>query len=455
MEAQWQAARLFPITGIGGPAEEERRGTSVLLSVIQGVPGFGRAITSPMGAPSGRIETFIECEFQLGPKKCRPDGLICVTGNKKRVWTALVEVKTRKANLRAAQVQDYLDVAAVEGYDAVITVSSQIAPFPGMHPLDIEPKSHKKVPLHHLSWSEIHTEAIVEHNRHLVSDLDQAWILDEFLRYLESEKSGAFDFADMGASWVRTLKAAAQNNLKADDSGVAEIVARFAQLVWFAGMKQSQRLDVSVRPAISRRKQEDPTTQLELAKSGTLSGGLTVPGAVNPLRIVADIKSMRVECSVTINSPKAGLATSRVKWLTKQLHDPPSDLLVQATTAWSRSPGPKRRFDNVVDNPTVLVTDAKSDIRSFTLSVNRPTGTKRGIGNGSFIGSVLKTVDEFYERIVQNLKPENPKAPQVKVKPPEKSEPPKAAGGGAAPVIDVDSSNNGTVGQRAISRSIP
>jgi hypothetical protein len=289
----------------------------------------------------------------------------------------------------------------------------------GSDPLSIDKKKLKKVALHHRSWSEIHTEAAVEHSRNRATDPDQALTLEEFLRYIESPKSGAFDFDDMGPWWVRTRAAASRNGLKANDQGVVEVVGRFAQLVSFAGMRQTQGLGVAVRPAPSGKKGEDSSerairSQVEFAKTGQLFGALTIPGAVNPLRIVADLKSMRVECSVTVESVSHGRATTRVKWLTRQIHNPPTDLSVEANIAWSRAAGDRRRFSNVLDDPMVLIKDPKADIRSFTLSINRPVGTKRGVGTGSFIDSVLKIVDEFYERVVQNLKPDIPTAPQVK-----------------------------------------
>jgi hypothetical protein len=151
----------------------------------------------------------------------------------------------------------------------------------------------------------------------------------------------------------------------------------------------------------------------ELARTGQLSGALSVPGAINPLRVTADLKSNRAECSVTIESPKQPRALTRVKWLTNQLNRPPPDLLVQATEAWSRAAGTKRRFANVKGDPASLVERQKADIRSFTLTLNRPVGTKRTVGRGSFIESVLKLVDEFYEGVVQDLKPDVQKAPQV------------------------------------------
>lgn len=65
----FQSARLIPITGIKGDQEQERRATSALLAVIQAVPEFARAILKPLGAPSGKVESFIEPEFIQEDKK--------------------------------------------------------------------------------------------------------------------------------------------------------------------------------------------------------------------------------------------------------------------------------------------------------------------------------------------------------------------------------------------------
>ena len=95
VDEKWQPARLFPITGIGGQPEQERRGCSAFLAVLQSVREFGRALTMRCGAPAGTIETFIEVPFTLGEIKFRPDGLIRVSRGQKS-WTALVEVPAER-----------------------------------------------------------------------------------------------------------------------------------------------------------------------------------------------------------------------------------------------------------------------------------------------------------------------------------------------------------------------
>jgi hypothetical protein len=121
----------------------------------------------------------------------------------------------RSANeLRAAQVESYLDVAREQGFNAVLTISNQLAGAPGEHPLTVDKRKLKKVSLHHLSWSQIRTEALVEQGNKAVSDPDQAWILAEFIRYLEHPRSGAVEFEDMGASWVAVREAVKAGTLQ-------------------------------------------------------------------------------------------------------------------------------------------------------------------------------------------------------------------------------------------------
>src|SRR5580704_9427459 len=145
----WQPARIIPVTGLSGTDEPERRGCSAFLAVLGSVREFGRAITVRFGAPAGAIETFIEVPFKLGEAAYRPDGLIRVRRGQTE-WVALVEVKTGRNELVAAQVSAYVDIAREQGFDAVVTISNQIPTAPGVHPANIDKKKLRKVTLYHL-----------------------------------------------------------------------------------------------------------------------------------------------------------------------------------------------------------------------------------------------------------------------------------------------------------------
>lgn len=168
-EDGWEAARLIPVSGIKGSDEQERRGASALLAVLESVHEFNRAVLGPLGALGGKIECFIEVPFDLGDRQVRPDGVIRTTRGK-QTWTALVEVKTDRNDLVASQLEDYLDVAREHDYQAVVTISNQIATVVGEHPCAVDKKKLKKVQLHHLSWSQIHTEAVIERVNRSVAD---------------------------------------------------------------------------------------------------------------------------------------------------------------------------------------------------------------------------------------------------------------------------------------------
>ena len=420
-DEKWQVARLFPITGIGNADEQERRGCSVLLAVMSSVREFGRALTVRCGAPAGSIQTYIEVPFETGGVHCRPDGLIRVARGQK-TWTALVEVKAGRNDLKADQVSMYLDVARDRGYDAVITISHQVATTPGVHPVTVDKRKTRRVALHHLSWSRIHTEALIQQTNHTVSDPDQAWLLSEFIRYIEEPKSGALDFEDMGPAWVAVRNAAAAQTLRANDAETLSVVASFDQLIAFCGMGLSRRLGVHVQQRLSRAELADQGTRLQgqatqLAKNGQLGGGLMVPNAAVPIDVAVDLRANRVDAKATIDSPTDRRASARVNWLLGQLKSAPPTLQVVANVARAKTAGKTFALSALLEDPKAILDGGNPDIRSFTLTLSQLAGTKRGQGRGSFVSSVTSLVDRFYVEVVQPLKAWSPPAPKPRSAP--------------------------------------
>jgi hypothetical protein len=302
-EDSWQQARLIPTSGISGQDEAERRATSALLAVMGSVREFGTAIVRPLGAPGGTVNAFIEVPFKTADERsCSPDGLLEVV-RAGRAWTALVEVKTGAAELERPQIETYLDVARDNNFDVVLTISNQMAPAPGVHPVDVDKRKLKKVALHHLSWAEVLTAAVQQRVHRGVSDPDQAWILGELIRYLEHPKSGALDFADMGSSWVTVREAVAAGTLRANDKGLPEVVSRWEQLLRFAALRLGRELGADVQVQLSRKEAADPSLRFtaqaqSLVSSGSLTGTLRIPDAVAPLDIAADLRAGRVTVSI-------------------------------------------------------------------------------------------------------------------------------------------------------------
>ena len=106
-EENWHQARLIPTSGINGAEEQERRATSALLAVMSSVREYGQALTKPLGAPSGAVESYIEVPFTLGEQRLYPDGLI-------------------RVQRPAVPGQHPTTIAKEHGFDALITISNQI-----------------------------------------------------------------------------------------------------------------------------------------------------------------------------------------------------------------------------------------------------------------------------------------------------------------------------------------
>jgi hypothetical protein len=382
------------------------------------VPAFGRALLDYADAPAGRIRTYSEVRFksEIDEKLSIPDGGIVVDRGKTR-WRCLVEVKTGNAPLKPDQISGYLDLARLNDIQAVLTISNQITSSPAESPLQLDPKKTRKAVLRHLSWWHIMTEAIDQHRHRGVTDPDQAWILGELIAYLDNERSGASGFADMGDKWVTVRDGARSQTLRANDPGAREVAARWEEFVqWLAlGLRQDLGRDVtSVSPrkldAAARRQ----AVVRQLADSGRLEAAVKVPGAIAPVDISVDLRTRLVTTSVDIAAPRDGRSKTRVSWLLRQLRDSPPTLRVDATFPLVKETT-SALLKEALEKPERLLlrTDEKREPRSFKLALARDMGTKRGKGQGSFVGDSKLQVIDFYRLVVQALKPWTSAAPKL------------------------------------------
>lgn len=417
-ETAWQQARLIPTSGINGAQEQERRATSALLAVMSAVKEFGRSLTRSVGAHAGEIETFIEVQFDLDGKKVIPDGLVRVSRGS-RNWAALVEVKTGRNELQTEQLENYLEVARRNGIQALITISNEQPTAPGVHPTKIDKRRLKHVTLHHMTWSEIHSQAVLEKEHRGVADPDQAYILGELIRYLEHPQSGATEFDDMGQSWVAVRNAVADGTLRANHPGATEVAGRFDALLRYTALQLGTRLGVEATVAFTRKELAEPEARTagqvtDMVDSGRLTGSIRIPNTIGPIDILVDLRARQVVCSVSVDAPKEGRPLTKVNWLVRQLRQASDKVRLECNVMNQRGSGATELLGKVREHREVLVLDPTKVIRSFTVAVHSPMALKSGRGQGGFIDGFLDSVDTFYAEVLQVLKAWSARPPRMR-----------------------------------------
>ena len=416
-DERWPVARLIPITSSTGVEARERNAASALLAVLSHVDEFGRTLLKPLGAPAGKIEAFVETPFKLdNGRTIRPDGLIGVT-RAGRTWWALVECKIGDQQLTAEQMESYLDLARAVGIDAVLSISNHYTTSSSDYPIAVDRKKLRKVALHHWSWVRVLTEAEVQKQHRGVKDPDQAYILDELIRYLSDPRSGVVQFDDMGPSWTKVREGARIRTLRRTDADVAAIANRWDELIRFLSLDLTKELGRDVRQLARRQEalaaERALALRRSLAEQGRLYADLQIPDTAGPLEIVADLSTRQIVVSTDLTAPKEGQSRGRLSWLLRQLQKAPPDLTVEVLLART-SQTLSAPLGQIRTDPATVLPDRTREIRGFRLSLSRDLGLNRQAGRGSFIDSVLAGVRTFYGEVLQQLTAWKPKAPRLR-----------------------------------------
>ncbi|MER5486173.1 TerD family protein [Streptomyces sp. NPDC002812] len=414
----WSPARLFPVPSLKSDREREVRATSVLLSVMAQVPEFGRRLTAGFGAPAGRMQTFTEVSLPHGDTPRRPDGVIRVERAGK-LWTALVETKTNGNPLKAEQVQAYMDIAARRGYEAVITLSNDVA-LEGrpMVEVKVDGRRKHKVSLWHLSWAEVAHQAQMLIRHEGVGNAAHAWLLQELLEYLRHEQSGCHGFQNMGAAWVPVRKGIEDETLGLGDARTVEVVESWERLIRQVCLRLGGELGQKALPVQRARRGSDPQARRvaaadRLCADGKLSAELRVDGTSSVIAVSADLRTSKVRTSVDVPAPEGAYPLVMVKRLLKLLDGAPADLHVESLLAAAPGTGPgagpgsgpRGTLERLRPEPGDLLPADGSAVVGFRLSLLKGMGSTRGNTESGFIRSVDDAVERFYQGVVAQLGP--------------------------------------------------
>ena len=416
-------ARLFPILS---DRSIEGRTLSIFLATLIHVRPFAERVLDQLGrrvGPRTRLQAFTEVRFknEIPNSHDRPDGLLIVDTGHSR-WTALVEAKVRKSEIATEQLNRYLKIAKENKIDAVITISNQFSLAPHHHPVSVS--APKNVELFHFSWMRVLTDAFLLINEG-VPDPDQAYVLNEFKRFISHESAGVESFNQMPPAWATVTSAvqAGGNILAAPSREVAEAWHQECQDL---SLIFSRQIDAAVRQRLSRVHAADPMMRLaqdaeELRNHQRLSVEFEIPDAVGPLKVCADLRRRTITVQLYLGAPQdRQSAAARINWLLRQLPNDNTDG-IHIRAQWpGASPWTQLPLKQAKQDSTPLYADkGKMALLGFEVVTVADLGN-RFSQRQTFIKELEDAVPDFWERVGQNLQAWVKPAPRVKE---ERSEP--------------------------------
>jgi len=420
--------RLFPTIRIGSIREAELRATAGLLAIVKAVSEFGRAIVKEAGGPVGRLSCYTEVPFTpTDPEQAelRPDGIIrSVRGSND--WRALVEVKVGDNPLTDEQVNAYHRLAKERGFSAVITVSNEAANTDGSPPVSLDGRRLKAVPVVHLSWDRLLSEAKLLSQRSQVADADQAWMLEEWIRYVMDPDSRIIEHPQLGERWSEILRAAREANLPSVAKYVDDLASSWDSYLRKQSLRLRAKLGVEVEPRVSRSDRKDPTSRMkriahEALSEGVLRGELRIPDTAGDLSIEVGLVARTVRFGIQLEAPQEGRQQTRINWLARQLrHDGmPEDVVVKVD--WDRKGlMSQSKAGDIREKPEMLLRDghhqsipADASPRRFVLEWTRKLQKPQGKSTVRVLEGVSEDLEKFYRGVVENHVPYKAPAPKL------------------------------------------
>lgn len=419
-----EPARLIPIAA---DSAREQKSVSVILAGLRSVLELRQSMLKSLGVRVGTnatLEAWTEVVFANEDKKAaklkdRPDGLLILrTG--RREWRALIEAKVNNDTIGEEQVSRYLQQAKTHKLDAVITITNQFAALPTHHPVKLPKNATKSVALYHWSWAFIRTQCQLLLKNDGVEDEDQVFILNEILRYLESDRSGISHFDQMNSEWKDVVNKVKSNATLAKTSDeIQNTIAAWHQEQRDLCLIMSRLTGSDVSLKLKNDHRLDPAKRMKddvdaFCKTPALQCALNIINAAADLEVTADLQRRMIYCSMRLAAPKDKQSTkARVNWLLRQLKKTePAGFFIRATRP-GKAETTYQPLKDLRDSPELLESDTSNAAATTLEVVYEVDLAGKFSGRKVFVEELEKAVPHFYQEAGQLLKAWTPPPPKI------------------------------------------
>lgn len=418
---QAQPARLLPTLP---ESRKEERATSILMAMMKVVPALASEILSRANLRLGvrsKVHVFTEVVFKNSESRSRPDGLIIVEMGSKK-WSALIESKVGNNQLESAQLEDYLLVARDNGCDAIITFSNEYTSQPDHHPTRVSRQRVRNVGMYHFSWLSLQSLAFVLLDSMRVSDVEQAYLLEEFLSYMDSDRAGIKSAYRLSPHWKNVSEAVnTQQALAKSSEDVLNAVNDWHQLVRYLSIQMTRKLGEIVSVNIGRKASKDSSIRVSsdlstLVSDKYLTASLSIPDTAADIEITADFSRRSLTVTSRLDAPKdIKRPTASINWVKRQLSKCKTSEQDILFVKWPRRYKDTSDFVQYLEERVdALVPEGCKDIPvEFAIKRHLDAGAKFKAAS-TMVELTESLLVEFYGDIVQNIVAWVPKAPRLK-----------------------------------------
>ncbi len=407
--SQGERARLFPTVA---NTNRENRLTSIFLALLPHIPILAKDLFATVGLRIGE-RAKVQCWTEVVPihgehLDKRPDGLIIVKIGK-RTWSALVEAKIRKSRIEAEQIAKYLEAARDSSIDAVITISNQFVARADHSPVKVPKTLLRRTGLFHWSWTYIQTQCEIL-SRDMIEDSEQAFMVAEFLRFLDHKDTGIERLTSMSQGWRNLVQTVAnQGALKKNDLTVEDCVGYWHQEERDLCLQLSRHVGANVQTVIGRKYVNNQVARVKdgisrLVDEKVLSSAFRIPDCAADLEVSARLRARSVTYGMKLKAPLDRKSTqARVNWLLRMLRDDDPRLVIRAHWPGHAKPTAQPVSELRKDPKAIQTERPDAAPHSFEVLLIEDLGSAFG-GRRVFIERLEENISQFYDLVGQNLR---------------------------------------------------
>lgn len=304
----------------------ERTLLSVFMRLLELIPELRAEFLAECGYGSGKTctyESFMEVSFPSSKiPDHRPDGLVtCKRGSS--VWTAFIEAKAGKSEIRPEQIQDYTHLASLLDVDCVISISNEFARTASELPYHVAANKRRKRVICHFAWAEL--RAMIDRfvKAPELSDLARN-VLEDAAGFFWDKDSGVVTFDQMPKEWSEFVQSSGVGvGFSAKTPGITEIVHGWHQERRDLRSKLAHHAStvVDLRHELGGRAEFDAVLSYDrkrLAETYELSASYLFKNSKLAIEVLCELQDRKTTVTVDIPPPADKGAKATTTWLLKQ-----------------------------------------------------------------------------------------------------------------------------------------